>query len=58
MKMQKSVMYVKKNLKINTWKIKNIAKFEIIVIIQGNIKVQRVAYATQNIVHPKKIPSF
>ena len=33
MKMEKSVIYVKKNLKINIWKIKNIAKLEIIVII-------------------------
>ena len=33
MKMQKSVTFVKKNLKINIWKIKNIIKLEIIVII-------------------------
>ena len=37
MKMQKSVIYGRKNLKINIWKIKHILKFKIIVIIQGNI---------------------
>ena len=31
--MQKSVIFVKKNVKINTWKIKNIVKLEIIVIM-------------------------
>ena len=35
MEMQKSVKFVKKNLKINIWKINNIVKLEIIVIIQG-----------------------
>ena len=30
MKMQKSVIFIKKNLEINVWKIKNIAKLEII----------------------------
>ena len=34
MKMQKSVIFVKENLKINIWKIKNLAKLEIIAIIQ------------------------
>ena len=43
-KIQKSVIFVKKNLKINIWKIKNIAKLEIIVIMQGNIEVLRRAY--------------
>ena len=38
-KMQKSVIFVKKNLKINMWKIKDIVKLEIIVITQGNIEV-------------------
>ena len=33
--MQKSGIFVKKNLKINVWKI-NIVKLEIIVIILGN----------------------
>ena len=37
--MQKSVMFVKKNLEINMRKIKNIVKLEIIVIIQGNKEV-------------------
>ena len=44
MKMQKSVIFVKKNLKVNMWQIKNIVKLEIIVIIQGNIEVLRIAY--------------
>ena len=38
MKTQKIVIFVKKNLKIN------IVKSEIIVIIQGNIEVLRIAY--------------
>ena len=37
--MKKLVIFVKKNLMINTLKIKNIAKLEIIVIIQKNIQV-------------------
>ena len=37
MKMQKSVIFVKKNLKISISKIKNIVKLEIIVSIQWNI---------------------
>ena len=44
MKMQKSVIFVKKDLKITIWKIKNIVKLVIIVIIQGNIQVLRIAY--------------
>ena len=32
------------NLKINIWTIRNIVKLEIIVIIQGNIEVLRIAY--------------
>ena len=44
MKMQESVIFVKKNLKINNWKIKNIVKLDIIVIIQGNIEMLRIAY--------------
>ena len=31
----KNVIFAKKNLKINMWKIRNIAKVEVIVIIQG-----------------------
>ena len=34
----------KENLKINIWKIKNIIKLEIIVIIQWNIEVLHIAY--------------
>ena len=34
-KMQKFVIFVKKNLKINMGKIKNIVKLEVISIIQG-----------------------
>ena len=41
---EKTVIFVNKNLKINIWKIKNIIKSEIIVIIQGNIEVLRIVY--------------
>ena len=41
MKIKKSVIFVKKNLKIKT---KNIEKLEIIVIIQGNIGMLHIAY--------------
>ena len=34
----------KENLKINIWKIINILKLEIIVILQGNIEVLCIAY--------------
>ena len=44
MKMQKSVLFVKKNLKTNIGKINSIAKLEIIVSIQQNIEVLRTAY--------------
>ena len=44
MKMQKSVISVKKNLKINIWKIKNIVKLEIIAIKQGNIEMVHIIY--------------
>ena len=43
MKMQKSVIFVQKNLKINISKTKNIVKLQIIIIIQGNIEVLRIA---------------
>ena len=42
--MQKSVIFLKKNLKINIRKIKNIVKLEIIVTIQENIEVLHIAY--------------
>ena len=54
-KIQKSVKFVMKNLKINIWKTKNIAKLEIIVIIQGNIEVLRMPCNLKYNV-PKKIP--
>ena len=41
---KKSVIFVKKNLKINMWKIKNIVKLEIVSIIQGIIEVLCIAY--------------
>ena len=44
MKMEKSVIFVKKDFKINISKVNNIVKLEIIVIIQGNIEVLRIAY--------------
>ena len=43
--MQKSVMFVDKNLKMNKRQIKRIVKLEIIAIIQGNIEVLHIAYA-------------
>ena len=41
--MQKSVIFLKRNLKISIWKIKNIVRLKIIAIIQGNIEVLRIA---------------
>ena len=38
--MQESVIFVKRKLKINIQKIKNIVKSEITAIIQGNIEVR------------------
>ena len=43
MKIQKSVIFVNKNLKINMLKIKNIGKSGIIVIIQVNIEMLHIA---------------
>ena len=43
--MQKSVMFVNKNLKMNKRQIKRIVKLEIIAIIQVNIEVLHIAYA-------------
>ena len=54
MKIQKPVIFLKKNLKINISKIKNILNLEIIVIIQENIKVLRIAYVIYNIVYLKE----
>ena len=39
MKIQKSVIYIKKNVEINMWKIKDIIKLKINAIIQENIEV-------------------
>ena len=44
MKMLKSAIFVKKNLKINIWKIINILKLEVIVVIRENIEVLHIAY--------------
>ena len=44
--MQKFVKFVKKTLKINMLKIKNIAKLETIAIIQVNIMEPHIAYVT------------
>ena len=44
MKMQTFVVFVKNNLKINVWKIKNIAKYRE-NRIQGNIEVLRIVHA-------------
>ena len=45
MRMQKSVIILRKNLKINMQKIKQIVKLEVIAIIQENIDKLRIAYA-------------
>ena len=42
--MLKSVIFVKKNLKMNILKIKNIVKLEIIIIIKENKEVLHLAY--------------
>ena len=44
MKMQKSIIFVKKTLKINISKIKYIEKREIIVVIQENVELLRIEY--------------
>ena len=44
--MQKPVIFVKKNFKINIWKIKNIVNLEVTVIIPGNIEVLCMGYIT------------
>ena len=54
--MQKSVNLKKKKkkMKINIWKIQNIVKPEMIVIMQGNIDKLRIPYTIKNIVFLKK----
>ena len=54
MKIQKSVKFVKKKLKMNTRKLKNIVKLEIIVSIQENIELLPIAYVISKIVYLKK----
>ena len=45
MEMQKSVIFVIQELKINIWnKKRNIVKLEVIVVIQRNIELLRIAY--------------
>ena len=44
MKMQKSVIFLEKDLKTNMLKKIHIVRLEIIVIIQGNIEVLHIAY--------------
>ena len=51
MKMQKSVIFVKKILKRNILKIKNIVKLEIIVIMQGKMEGLRISNVNQSIVY-------
>ena len=50
--MQKRVLFVKKNLKINIRKTKNIVNLEI------NIELLHIAYVVKNIMCLKKIPMF
>ena len=56
MKMEKSVIFVTKDFKINIWKIRNIVKLEIIAITQGNIEVLCIAYVILNIEYLAKVP--
>ena len=49
MKKQNPGKFVKKNSKINIWKIKNIIKLEINVLIQEKIDVLRIAYVTYSV---------
>ena len=44
MKMHNSVTFLKRNLKINMLKMKNIVKLVIILIIQQNIELLHIAY--------------
>ena len=57
-KMQKSVIFVKNNLKTNMRKIKIITKLKIIVIIQGNIEVLFIAYVIEKSVYLKNSCNF
>ena len=53
LRMQISVIFVKKNFKINMVKIKNIVKLETIVIMQVNIDVLHIVYVIQSLVYLK-----
>ena len=44
MKMQKSLIFVRENLKIKIWWRKNIVNLEIIVIMQENIELLCITY--------------
>ena len=44
MKMQRSALFVKKNLKINMLKIKNIVELGTTVIMQVNVEKLQIAY--------------
>ena len=44
MKIENSVIFVKENTKIYLCKIKNFVKLKIIVLMQGNTEMLRIAY--------------
>ena len=52
---QELYKHVKKKLKINIWKIKDIVKLEIIVIIQGNKEMVYIAYVIYFFNYYKKV---
>ena len=54
MKMQKSIIFVKNNLKTNMLKMKNIVKLGTITIMQVNIKGLYIAYVIQSTMYLKK----
>ena len=56
MKMQKLVIYVKKNLKVNILKIKNIVKLVTIVIVQVNCRGTAHSICSWKYSVPKEIP--
>ena len=51
--MQKSVIFIRKNLRINMLLIRNINKLEIIATTQVNIEVVQIAYIIQSIEYLK-----
>ena len=58
MKIQNSVIFVKKILKIDMLKIKSIVKLETNVIVQVNIEVLDIPYLILNIKYLNKLPQF